>query len=84
MTKTFLKDLIERAVKTFAQAMLGFFVGNVTIFSVDWNLALAVTGTMVLASVLTSLLSFTFNSNGTASLVETVVADEPGQHAADA
>lgn len=84
MTKTFLKDLIERAVKTGAQALLAFLVGGVTVLTVDWGTALGVTGTMVLASVLTSLLSFSMNHNGTASLVENVVADEPGKHAADA
>jgi uncharacterized YccA/Bax inhibitor family protein len=83
MTKTFLKDLIERAVKTFAQAMLGFFVGSVTILTVDWTAALAISGTMVLASILTSLLSFSLKDNGTASLVSEVVdEDEPGRHEA--
>jgi uncharacterized membrane protein YfbV (UPF0208 family) len=73
MTSTFLKDLIERAVKTGVQVLLGFFLPSVTVFSVDWDKALAVTGTAVLVSVLTSLISFKLSDNGTASLVPEVV-----------
>lgn len=82
MTNTFAKDLIERAVKTFAQAMLGFLVGDVTVLNVDWSQALGVSATMVLASILSSLLSFKLSPGGTASLVKEVVDDAPGRHAA--
>jgi hypothetical protein len=56
-TKKFVADALERAVKTFAQALVGVFVGNVTVANVGWAASLAVAGTAALVSVLTSVAS---------------------------
>lgn len=57
-TKTFWLDAAERAVKTFAQALLSIFiVSGVTVLNADWATALATAGTAVLVSLLTSLVS---------------------------
>lgn len=47
----------ERAVKTFAQALVALFVAGVTVWSIDWQEALAVSATAALVSVLTSVAS---------------------------
>jgi predicted phage tail protein len=68
-TKLFLEDSGERAVKTFAQALLGvLLVQGATIATVHWGTALAAGGTAALISLLTSVVSFT--KTGSASLVE--------------
>lgn len=83
MNKTFFKDLVERAIKTFAQGLLGFLAGDVTILDVDWSNALGISGTMALASALMSLVSLGVADNGTASLIpDVVVYDPPGKHSA--
>jgi hypothetical protein len=66
--KRWAADAVERAVKTFAQALLGAFVAQgVTISTIHWDIALIAAGTASLISVLTSLVSFP--ATGTASLV---------------
>ena len=68
---TFWRDLIERAVKSSAQAvLLGYTLGEgFNAFDVDWGLAggFAVGG--LVYSALTSIASAPFGSNGNASLV---------------
>lgn len=78
VNKTFWYDLAERAIKTAAQALLAVFVAGVTIMSVDWVDALAITGTAALVSVLTSIASAGVGSKDTASLVTA-----PGKHRAE-
>lgn len=68
----FAKDTLERAIKTFVQVVLTFFISDVTVLSVDWSTALAVSGTAALVSVGTSVLSYNSGHNGTASLVDEV------------
>lgn len=63
----FSQDVFERAIKTFAQALLAFFVGNMTILNVNWPQILAVAGTAALVSVLTSLAGATFGGADSAS-----------------
>lgn len=70
----FVRDSLERAIKTFVQVVLTFFIGDVTVLSVDWGTALAVSGTAALVSIGTSVLSYKSNNSGTASLVPEVVA----------
>jgi hypothetical protein len=58
LSKEFWLDALERAVKTFAQALLAvFLVSGVTVLNADWGSALSVAGTAVLVSFLTSLVS---------------------------
>lgn len=53
----FWKAAAERAIKTFAQSLVALFIAGVTILSIDWVQALAVSGTAALVSVLTSVAS---------------------------
>ena len=53
----FWKAAAERAIKTFAQSLVALFVAGVTILTIDWVQALAVSGTAALVSVLTSIAS---------------------------
>lgn len=77
--KQFLADALERAAKTFAQALLGALtVEGVTVASVNWPTALGVAGTAAAVSLLTSAASYP--ATGTASLV--AGQDTPGRHAA--
>lgn len=62
-------DTAERAVKTFAQAVLGVFVAGVTIISVDWVDTLAIGATAALVSVLTSVASTGTGNKESPSLV---------------
>lgn len=47
----------ERAVKTFAQAFVALFVAGVTVLTIDWQQAVAVSATAALVSLLTSIAS---------------------------
>ena len=68
-SRQFWEDTAERAIKTFAQALLGVFVAGVTIMSVDWVDALAIGSTATLVSVLTSIASAGARNPESASLV---------------
>ena len=71
--KIFFKDLVERAIKTFAQALIGAWGAGVTgLIGVDWIQALSIAGFATLISVLTSIGSLTIGYD-TASLVKTNV-----------
>lgn len=58
-TAMFWKQVAERAVKTFAQALLALWTANkvANVLEVDWKTALGVAALSVLYSVLTSLIS---------------------------
>ncbi|KAB1647460.1 holin [Pseudoclavibacter sp. CFCC 14310] len=74
LTLAFWKGLGERAIKTFAQALVAVIgTGALGILDVDWLSALSVAGLATLVSVLTSV--------GNADFTAGVVAD--GKHAAD-
>ena len=66
----FWKGACERAIKTFAQAALAFFVvGETGIADVDWATVGGVGLVAAIASVLTSLASAPFGPAGTPSVV---------------
>lgn len=57
-TKTFWKQALERAIKTFAQAVLALLTGDgLGIVDVDWATVVSVGALAALASVLTSIVS---------------------------
>lgn len=69
--KNFLKDLAERAIKTFAQSMVAVLTAGATgILNVDWENALSVALLATVISIFTSLGSITIGDD-TASLVKT-------------
>lgn len=61
LPKSFWIGLGERAMKTFAQALLAAFTIGTTVTTLYWPTALAVAGTAALLSVLTSLASLPIN-----------------------
>lgn len=72
-TLDFWKDTAERAIKTFAQAVVAGLTAGVTgILEVDWITVVSVSALAALVSVLTSVASAPFSSRGTASLVAEV------------
>lgn len=69
-TVSFLKDAAERAIKTFAQALLSLLtVGNV-VSTVDWGTASVISGTAAVISILTSIASSGVPPKGSASLIK--------------
>lgn len=67
--KQLLKDIAERAVKTFAQSLVAVGLAGATdLLSVDWVNALSIAGLATLVSVLTSIASSKIGDN-TASVV---------------
>jgi len=74
--KDFGLAVLERALKTFAQALIAVFAaGAVTVLDVNWNQALAVSGTAALISVLTSIVSANIGNSGPSLASETVVVN---------
>ena len=63
----------ERAVKTFAQALVALFVAGVTVLTIDWVQGLAVAATAALVSVLTSIASYSVGPFLGPSLVDEAV-----------
>jgi hypothetical protein len=66
----------ERAVKTFAQALVALFVAGVTVLTIDWQQGLAVAATAALVSVLTSIASVRLGSFEGPSLAGEAVVEE--------
>jgi hypothetical protein len=55
-TKTFFKDMAERAIKTFAQSFVAILLaGGTGLLDVDWVNALSVAGLALVVSVFTSV-----------------------------
>lgn len=69
-SRTFWAGVAERAIKTAAQTLLASLAVGQAITTVDWTTALAITGTAVLASVLTSLADPARTDTGVATGVE--------------
>lgn len=73
-TTSWIKDALERAIKTFCQALLAVLtMDGANVVSLDWGQALSLGGTAALVSVLTSVISAGIGSTGTASLTKAVV-----------
>lgn len=76
-TLDFWKDTAERAIKTFAQAVVAGLTAGVTgILEVDWLTVVSVSALAALVSVLTSVASAPFSTKGTASLLTEVGYDQ--------
>lgn len=76
-TPTFWKDALERAIRTFAQALLAL-IGTelVGIVELDWLQLLAVGATAAVVSLLTSIVASGVGDKGTASLLSDPAGDE--------
>ena len=72
MSAKFFKSLLERAVKTFAQALVAILTvdGVTDLLSVGWAGALSAAGLAALVSVLTSIASSPFGDPESPSLVD--------------
>ena len=70
-TKTFLKDMGERAIVTFAEVLLGFLGAGLGFGDINWGLAFSVAGVATIASILKSIAARRVGDADTASLVET-------------
>ena len=69
--KDFWKDAAERSLKTFAQVILSYIgVTGVAFGDIDWPVAFSVAGVSVIASLLTSIISYKIGDEGTASLIK--------------
>lgn len=64
-TTLFWKDAVERAVKTFAQALLALFLvaPNTPLLAFDWPSALGLAATAVVISFLTSIVAGVATNN---------------------
>ena len=51
-SKSFWSGLLERAISTFAQSLLGALVVGSSVVDIDWQTALGIAGTATLAAVL--------------------------------
>lgn len=69
---TWLKDAAERAVKTFAQALLAMISADsfLNILDFNWGDMFGVSATATVVSVLTSIVSAGLGDKGTASAVK--------------
>lgn len=77
MSSRYLKELAERAVKTFAQALVATLgAGAVDLLSVPWLGAISAAAVAALLSVLTSVASAGFGDSATPSVV-TPDPDDP-------
>ncbi|SHP54329.1 holin [Mycobacteroides abscessus] len=56
-TLAFWRELGERALRAAAAALMGVFVGDKTVATVDWRFTAAAVATAVLVSVCSSLLA---------------------------
>lgn len=91
-TPAFWKGAAERAIKTFAQVLVGYFVvGTTGLIGFDWAGALSVAGAATVASLLTSIGNSDFTSGAPAEqpiVIETITDDDiliesDGKHVAE-
>ncbi len=69
--KKFFKDMLERAVVTFAEVLLGFLGAGLGFGEINWGMAFSVAGVATVASILKSIAARKIGDEDTASLVET-------------
>lgn len=69
-TRHFWVDAAERAVKTFAQALVAVLVVGTPIYEIAWVEGLGIAATATVASLLTSLASSASGKGSGASLVK--------------
>ena len=79
-TGLFWKDAAERAVKTFAQALLALFLvaPNTPLLAFDWPSALGLAGTAVVISFLTSIVSGIATKDATTVSPASIAPDKRG------
>ena len=78
LTKQFWIDSAERAIRTFAQALVAILgAGAVNILTIDWVQALSVAAGAALLSVLTSVASSGIGVKGSPSLLPEVGGGSP-------
>lgn len=68
-TVSFWKDAAERAIKTFAQALISVLAVGTPIMQLEWVDGLGIAATAAVVSILTSIASSGVGEKGTASLV---------------
>lgn len=66
-TREFVTDAAERAVKTFAQALLAVLAVGTPLWDIPWTEALGIAATATVISVLSSVASAGIGTKGTAS-----------------
>lgn len=70
-TKSFWRQAIERAVKTFAQAAVALLTGDgLGLLNIDWGTVGSVAGLAAVVSLLTSVATSGMGPQGTPSVVE--------------
>lgn len=76
----FWKDAAERAVKTFAQALLAVFLvaPQTSVIGFDWPSALGLAGTAVVISFLTSVVSAGVTKNTSTVSPASIAPDDRG------
>lgn len=68
-TKIFWMDALDRAIRTFAQALLATVTVGDAIYHVDWQAGLGIAATAAVASVLTSISTSKVGDAETAAIV---------------
>ena len=78
MTKTFVLQLVERAIKTAAQAALALFTASsFNWMHFDWQAGLGTVATATICSILTSLASIGLGPSDTPSVVSVQATKAP-------
>lgn len=68
--KEWTMDMMERAIKTSAQVAIATIGTSVSFGEVDWLMIASTVGLATILSVLSSLASVNFGSDGTASMID--------------
>lgn len=68
LSREFAIDTAERAVKTFAQALLAVLAVGTPLWHIPWTEALGIAATATVISILTSIASAGLGTKGTASV----------------